>query len=61
MLPDAQNSSRNATMLMESGAFVPGNYYQALMGEKSSDLKLTRLIAEGEDYEQVALEWAGQA
>ena len=61
MLPDAQNGYRNATMLMESGAFVPGNYYQALMGEKSSDLKLTRLIAEGEDYEQVALEWAGQA
>lgn len=60
MLPDAQNSYRSATMLMESGAFVPGNYYQALMGEKSSDLKLTRLIAEGEDYEQVALEWAGQ-
>ena len=61
MLPDAQNSYRNATMLMESGAFVPGNYYQALMGDKSSDLKLTRLIAEGEDYEQVAFEWVGQA
>jgi hypothetical protein len=61
MLPDAQNSYQNATLLMESGAFVPGNFYQALMGEKSRDIKLTRLIAEGEDYEQVGCEWVGQA
>ncbi|MBI5005866.1 MAG: hypothetical protein HZB95_01950 [Nitrosomonadales bacterium] len=61
MLPDAQNSFRNATLLMEPGAFVPGNYYQALMGEHSRDIKLTRLIAEGEDYEQIGFEWAGQA
>jgi hypothetical protein len=61
MLPDAQNSYQHATMLMESGAFVPGNFYQALMGEKSGDIKLTRLIAEGEDYEQVGFEWEGQA
>lgn len=41
-------------MLMESGAFVPGNFYQALMGEKSREIKLTRLL--GEDYEQVGYE-----
>jgi hypothetical protein len=60
MLPDAQNSFLHATLLMESGAFVAGNYYQALMGEQSRDLKLTRLLAEGEDYEQVAFEWVIQ-
>ncbi len=59
LLPDANNSYLNATMLMESGAFVPGNYYQALMGEKSHDLKLASLLAEGEDYEQVGFEWVG--
>ena len=57
LLPDAHNSYLNATMLMESGAFVPGNYYQALMGEKSRELKLVKLLAEGEDYEQVGFEW----
>jgi len=36
---------------------VHGNIYQAMMGEKSRDLKLTSLIAEGEDYEQVGFEW----
>ncbi|HLP99310.1 MAG TPA: hypothetical protein VK149_12800 [Sideroxyarcus sp.] len=59
LLPDARNSYLNATMLMESGAFVPGNFYQALMGEKSRDLKLSKLIAEGEDYEQIGFEWVG--
>lgn len=58
LLPDAQNSYAHATLLMEAGAFVAGNYYQALMGEKSRDIKLTQLLAEGEDYEQAAFEWA---
>ena len=57
LLPDARNSYLNATMLMESGAFVPGNFYHALMGEKSRELKLSKLIAEGEDYEQIGFEW----
>jgi hypothetical protein len=61
LLPDAQNGYRNATMLMESGAFVEGNFYQMLMGERSRDIKLTRLMAEGEDYEQVGFDWVGQS
>jgi hypothetical protein len=60
LLPDAQNGYRNATMLMESGAFVEGNFYQVMMGEQSRDIKLTRLIAEGEDYERVGFDWVGQ-
>jgi hypothetical protein len=59
LLPDAHNSYLNATMLTESGAFVPGNYYQAMMGEKSRDIKLTTLLSEGEDYERVGFEWVG--
>ena len=59
VLPDAHNSFLNATLLMESGAFAPGNCYQALMGDKSNDLKLVKLLAEGEDYEQVGFEWEG--
>lgn len=57
LLPDAQNSYRHATMLMESGSYVSGNIYQTMMGEQSRDIKLTSLIAEGEDYEQVGFEW----
>lgn len=59
LMPDAQNSLRNATLLLESGAFVAGNFYQALMGDNSRDIKLVRLMAEGEDYEQVGIEWIG--
>jgi len=57
LMPDAQNSFLHARLLMESGAFVAGNFYQAMMGENSRDLKLTSLVAEGEDYEQVCFEW----
>lgn len=59
LLPDAQNSYKHATMLMESGRYVNGNIYQVMMGEKSRDIKLASLIAEGEDYEQVGFEWLG--
>lgn len=44
-------------MLMEPGSYVPDNTCQAMMGEKSRDLKLTSLIVKGEDYEQVGFEW----
>lgn len=57
LLPDEQNAYLHATMLMESGRFVVDTIYQMMMGEKSRDIKLTRLLAEGEDYEQVAFEW----
>lgn len=46
-------------MLMESGRYADGNIYQVMMGEKSRDIKLTSLIAEGEDYEQAGFEWLG--
>lgn len=57
LLPDALNSYMNATMLMESGNFAPGTLYQVMMGEKSREIRLTGLLAEGEDYEQVSFKW----
>ena len=57
LLPDAYNSYVNATMLIESGSFVLDSIYQVMMGEKSREIKLTGLLAEGEDYEQVSFEW----
>jgi len=57
LLPDASNSYANATLLMETGSYVPGNIYQMMMGEKSRDIKLTGLLSEGEDYEQVSFQW----
>ena len=48
-------------MLMESGSYVPGNIYEMMMGEKSRDIKLTDLLAEGEDYEQVRFQWLNPA
>ncbi|MDH4216165.1 MAG: hypothetical protein OEV23_04620, partial [Gallionella sp.] len=57
LLPDASNSYANATLLMETGSYLYDNIYQMMMGEKSRDIKLTKLIAEGEDYEQVGFQW----
>jgi hypothetical protein len=57
LLPDEQNAYLHATMLMESGRFVADAIYQMMTGDKSRDIKLTRLLAEGEDYEQAAFEW----
>lgn len=57
LLPDASNSYANATLLMQTGSFILGNIFQMMMGEKSRDIKLTGLLAEGEDYEQVKFEW----
>lgn len=57
LLPDAYNSYVNATMLMESGSYAPDNIFEMMMGEKSRDIKLASLLAEGEDYEQVGFQW----
>lgn len=57
LLPDEYNSYLKATMLMESGHFVADTIYQAMIGEKSRDIKLLMLLAEGEDYEQVGFKW----
>lgn len=57
LLPDTINSYANATMLMESGKYVSDSIYQVMMGEKSRDIKLTGLLEEGEDFEQVSFEW----
>jgi hypothetical protein len=61
LLPDASNSYVNATMLMESGSYVPETIYEVMMGEKSRDIKLTDLLVEGEDYEQVKFQWLNAA
>jgi hypothetical protein len=61
LLPDVYNSFMNATMLMESGYYVTDSIYQVMMGEKSRDIKLTSLLAEGEDYERVSFQWLSPA
>lgn len=57
LLPDAQNSYMNATMLMESKSYVAGCIHEAMMGEKSHNIELTSLLAEGDDYEQASFRW----
>ena len=61
LLPDVNDSYENATMLMESGKYVLDTIYQAMMGEKSRDIKLTGLLEEGEDFEQVSFQWLNPA
>jgi len=57
LLPDVNNSYANATILMEPGGYVPGTIYEVMLGEKSRNIKLTGLLTEGEDFEQVSLQW----
>ncbi|HTN94094.1 MAG TPA: hypothetical protein VMJ33_05915 [Gallionella sp.] len=57
LLPDASNSFANATMLMESGRYVPDTIYEVMLGEKSRNIKLAELLFEGEDYEQIKFHW----
>lgn len=57
LLPGADNSYEHATMLMESGSYIANTIYEAMMGEKSRNIKLGALLAEGEDYEHVAFQW----
>jgi len=57
LLPDASNSYVNARLLMEPGSYVPETIYEVMLGEKSRDIRLTDLLAEGEDYEHVSFQW----
>jgi len=57
LLPDAHNSYIKGTMLLESGNYVPGKIYEVMLGEKSREIELTGLLAEGEDYEWVTFRW----
>ena len=57
LLPDVNNSYAHASMLMEPGGYVPDTIYEVMLGEKSGNIKLTGLLAEGEDYEQVGFQW----
>ncbi|MGA7594570.1 MAG: hypothetical protein WCA64_05170 [Gallionella sp.] len=61
LLPDASNSYANATMLMESGSYVAETLYEVMLGEKSRNIKLVDLLAEGEDYEQIRFQWLNAA
>ena len=46
---------------MESGSYVPETLYEVMLGEKSRNIKLTGLLAEGEDYEQIGFKWLNAA
>ncbi len=57
LLPDAHKDYANSTMLMESDRYVGEAIYEVMMGEKSRNIKLTGLLAEGDDYEHVSFQW----
>jgi hypothetical protein len=61
LLPDMHNLYVNATVLLETGSYAPDNIYEVMLGEKSSEIKLIRLLAEGEDYELAAFQWLSAA
>ena len=58
LVPDAQDSYAEATMLMESGGYRTDYVYEVMMGEKNNNIKLTALLVEGADYERISFKWA---
>jgi hypothetical protein len=61
LLSDVSNWYANATMLVESGSYMPETLYEVMPGEKSRDIKLADLLAVGEDYEQIGFKWLNAA
>jgi len=57
LLPDLNNSYANAMILMESGGYIPEAIYEVMLGEQSRNIKLTGLLEEGEDFEQISFTW----
>jgi hypothetical protein len=58
LLPDdVSDACVNARLLMEPGSYVPETRYEVMLGENSRNIKLTDLLAEGEDYEQIGFQW----
>lgn len=61
LLPDAGSPEENAAMLMESGGYVPDGIHEAMMGEKSRNIRLVKLLEEGDDYELIRFQWLDSA
>lgn len=61
LLPEARSPEENAAMLMESGGYVPDGIYEAMMGEKSRNIRLVKLLEEGDDYELIRFQWLDAA
>lgn len=57
LLPDENNSYVDANMLLETGCYSPDNVYEVMLGERSREIQLTGLLAEGEDYELASFRW----
>ncbi len=57
LLPDGRSTEQNITMLIEPGVYVPDGLYEAMMGENSRNIRLAKLLDEGDDYERSGFEW----
>lgn len=57
LLPDEHDTFQNATLILESGGFARSKNYEILLEEKTREIELTHLLAEGEDYELVQFHW----
>lgn len=61
LLPDRNQSFKNATILLESGRYVSGEMYEVMMGEKSRNIQLGELLEQGEDFDRANITWLGTA
>lgn len=59
LLPDRDQSFKNATILLESGRYVSGEFYEVMMGEKSRNIQLGELREQGEDFDRADIIWLG--
>lgn len=61
LLPDRNQSFKNATILLESGRYASGEMYEVMMGEKSRNIQLGELLEQGEDFDRATITWLGVA
>ena len=57
IVPDAQESYENGTLLMEAQEYLAERILEIMMGEKSGNIRLIGVLAEGADYVQISFEW----
>jgi hypothetical protein len=57
LLPDANNTYKHATMLMEPGIRGKNAIFQTMLDDSGKSVQVNKLISSGSDYEEVEFEW----
>ncbi|MBI2313909.1 MAG: hypothetical protein HYU77_15535 [Betaproteobacteria bacterium] len=57
VLTDHAKAGERPVLVVEKNSFVPGHFYEMMMGDKSRFLRLVEFLEQGEDYDMGSFEW----